>query len=193
GVDAARLHWAMTSISLYGAYPDPDGEYPAPRWGHPKDRRPDLKQIQAGLAVTADGGIPVFHHAYDGGAGEVAQVTGAMTALKKIAGPRTFLLAGDSQLVSDANAAAVGGRRWLPGRSASSCRWPPRGCRPGCSLSCRRGQAPQWTISPGGTQASPLPRGAPTGCWKTAGWTSAAPAKTIRRCTCAGSWCTPGE
>ena len=107
GVDVARLHWDMTSISLYGAYPEPDEEYPAPRWGHPKDRRPDLKQIQAGLAVAADGGIPVFHHAYDGGAGEVAQVTGAMTALKKIAGPRTFLLVGDSKLISWANAAAM--------------------------------------------------------------------------------------
>jgi len=31
GVDAARLHWDMTSISLYGACPDPDGDYPAPR------------------------------------------------------------------------------------------------------------------------------------------------------------------
>ncbi len=107
GVDVARLHWDMTSISLYGAYPEPDEEYPAPRWGHPKDRRPDLKQIQTGLAVAADGGIPVFHHAYDGGAGEVAQVTGAMTALKKIAGPRTFLLVGDSKLISYANAAAM--------------------------------------------------------------------------------------
>ncbi len=107
GVDVARLHWDMTSISLYGAYPDVDEEYPAPRWGHPKDRRPDLKQIQAGLAVTADGGIPVSRHAYDGGAGEVAQVTGAMTALKKIAGPRTFLLVGDSKLISWANATAM--------------------------------------------------------------------------------------
>jgi transposase len=107
GVDVARLHWDMTSISLYGAYPEPEEEYPAPRWGHPKDRRPDLKQIQTGLAVAADGGIPVFHHAYDGGAGEVAQVTGAMTALKKIAGPRTFLLVGDSKLISWANAAAL--------------------------------------------------------------------------------------
>ena len=107
GVDVARLHWDMTSISLYGAYPEPDEEYPAPRWGHPKDRRPDLKQIQTGLAVAADGGIPVFCHAYDGGAGEVAQVTGAMTALKKIAGPRTFLLVGDSKLISWADAAAM--------------------------------------------------------------------------------------
>ena len=57
GVDVSRLHWDLTSISLYGAYPETDEEYPAPRWGHPKDRRPDLKQIQTGLAVSGDGGI----------------------------------------------------------------------------------------------------------------------------------------
>ena len=32
--------------------------------GHPKDRRPDLKQIQTRLAVSGDDGIPVFHRAY---------------------------------------------------------------------------------------------------------------------------------
>jgi hypothetical protein len=42
GVDVSRLHWDLTSISLYGAYPEADEEYPAPRWGHPKDRRADL-------------------------------------------------------------------------------------------------------------------------------------------------------
>jgi Domain of unknown function (DUF4277) len=108
GVDVSRLHWDLTSISLYGAYPEADEEYPAPRWGHPKDRRPDLKQIQTGLAVSGDGGIPVFHQAYDGGAAEVSQVVGAMTALKQIAGPRPFLLVGDSKLISYTNAAAMG-------------------------------------------------------------------------------------
>jgi hypothetical protein len=37
----------------------------------------------------------------------VAQVTGAMSALKQIAGPRPFLLAGDSRLISYTNAAAM--------------------------------------------------------------------------------------
>src|SRR5450755_4099143 len=69
GVDVSRLHWDLTSISLYGAYPEADPEYPAPRWGHPKDRRPALKQI---------------------------------------AGPRPFLLVGDSKLISYTNAAAMG-------------------------------------------------------------------------------------
>ncbi len=107
GLDTSRLHWDMTSISLYGAYDQVDRDHPAPKFGHPKDRRPDLKQIQAGLAVTGDGGIPVFHRAYDGGAGEVAQVVGAMTALQKMARPREFLLIGDSKLVSYTNVSAM--------------------------------------------------------------------------------------
>jgi hypothetical protein len=107
GLDVARLHWDMTSISLYGAYEDPDDEFAQPRFGHPKDRRPDLKQIQTGLAVTGDGGVPVLHRAYDGGAGEVAQVVGAMTALKQMAAPRRFLLVGDSKLVSYRNLRAM--------------------------------------------------------------------------------------
>jgi hypothetical protein len=103
GLEVARLHWDMTSISLYGAYDDPEDGFIAPRFGHPKDRRPDLRQVQTGLAVTGDGGVPVFHRAYDGGAGEVAQVAGAMRALRELAGPRRFLLVGDSKLVSYAN------------------------------------------------------------------------------------------
>jgi transposase len=103
GVEVARLHWDMTSISLYGAYDQVQDGFVAPRFGHPKDRRPDLKQVQTGLGVSGDGGVPVFHRAYDGGAGEVAQVAGAMRALRKLAGPRRFLVVGDSKLVSYAN------------------------------------------------------------------------------------------
>src|SRR6266705_2307951 len=109
GLDVARLHWDLTSISLYGAYPDPDDGFPAPRYGHPKDRRPDLKQVQTGLAVTGDpdGGVPVLHRADDGGAVEVAQVIGAMTSLKQLAGRRRLLLVGDSKLVSYPNLRAM--------------------------------------------------------------------------------------
>lgn len=107
GVDVARIHWDMTSISLYGDYRSPDSDHIEPRFGHPKDRRPDLLQVQAGLAVSADGGIPLWHRAYDGGAGEVAQVVPAMQALSKLAGERRFLMVGDSKLVSYPNLAAI--------------------------------------------------------------------------------------
>jgi hypothetical protein len=107
GIEVTRLHWDMTSISLYGAYDSVDADHPAPAYGHPKDRRTDLKQIQAGIGAAADGGIPVFHRAYDGGAGEVAQVVDTMKALKAMAGPRSFLLVGDSKLISYTNVTAM--------------------------------------------------------------------------------------
>lgn len=103
GVDVSQIHWDMTSISLYGAYEQADEDYARPRFGHPEDRRPDLKQIQTGIGTSGDGGIPVYHRAYDGGAAEVSQVTGAMTALKELAGQRCFLLVGDSRLISYPN------------------------------------------------------------------------------------------
>jgi transposase len=107
GVDVARMHWDMTSISVYGAYPEGEEGYAQPRFGHPKDRRPDLKQVQAGIGVSGDGGIPLYWRSFDGGAAEVSQVVGAMTALRELAGPRRFLLVGDSKLVSYPNLAAL--------------------------------------------------------------------------------------
>ncbi len=107
GIQVARIHWDMTSISLFGACTSPAEDYIEPRFGHPKDRRPDLLQVQAGLAVSADGGVPLWHRAYDGGAGEVAQVVPAMEALSKLAGERSFLMAGDSKLVSYPNLRAL--------------------------------------------------------------------------------------
>ena len=107
GIDVSRLHWDMTSISLFGAYEGPEEGFVEPRYGHPKDRRPDLTQVQTGIAVAGDGGVPVFHRAYDGGAAEVAQVVPAMEALKKMAAERRFLVVGDSKLVSYKNLAAM--------------------------------------------------------------------------------------
>ncbi len=102
GIDTARLQWDMTSISLHGAY-EPEGQdsgYPQVKFGHPKDRRVDLKQIQAGLGVSPDGGVPVFARAFSGGAGEVAQVVDAIGAMKQMASAKRLLMVGDSKLIS---------------------------------------------------------------------------------------------
>ncbi len=108
GLDVTRMHWDMTSISLHGAYDTAEEGLPLPKFGHPKDRRPDLKQIQTGIAVSGDGGVPVFHRAFDGGAGEVAQVVPAMQALQQLAGPARMLMIGDSKLISYPNLTAMG-------------------------------------------------------------------------------------
>jgi transposase len=107
GIDVSRMHWDMTSISMHGEYEQAAEGFAAPRFGHPKDRRPDLKQVQAGIAVTGDGSVPVFHRAFDGGAGEVGQVIGVMKALQELATTRRMLIIGDSKLISYANLAAM--------------------------------------------------------------------------------------
>ena len=107
GIDTSRIHWDMTSISLFGDYAANEAAFAEPSHGHPKDRRFDLKQIQTGLGVTADGGIPIFHRAFDGGAGEIAQVVGAMESLRAMCEPRRFLLVGDTKLISYGNVAAM--------------------------------------------------------------------------------------
>lgn len=109
GIDVSRLHWDMTSMSVHGAYPpeDQDEQYPVISYGHPKDRRVDLKQVQAGLAVSADGGIPVHARVFGGGAAEVSQVVGAMKDLRAMAGEQKFLMVADSKLVSYTNVTAL--------------------------------------------------------------------------------------
>ena len=109
GIDVTAMHWDMTSISMHGEYEQNQEGFAAPKYGHPKDRRADLKQIQAGIAVSADGAIPVFHRAFDGGAGEVGQVIPVMKALQEMATERRLLIIGDSKLISYANLAAMDG------------------------------------------------------------------------------------
>jgi len=109
GIDTARLHWDMTSMSLHGAYDpdDQDPDYPRVAYGHPKDRRVDLKQIQAGLGVSADGAVPLLAKAICGGSGEIAQVVGAIAAFQNSAAAKDFLMIGDSKLVSYGNLTAL--------------------------------------------------------------------------------------
>ena len=107
GIDVSRIHWDMTSISLFGDYATLESGFAQPSHGHPKDRRFDLKQIQTGIGVTADGGVPIFHRAFDGRAGEISQVVGAMESLRAMCGPRQFLLVGDTKLISFGNVASM--------------------------------------------------------------------------------------
>ena len=111
GIDTAVLHWDMTSMSLTGAYDpeDQDPEYPQVAYGHPKDRRVDLKQIQAGLGVSADGAVPLLATAISGGTGEITQVVGAIQRFQRTAQVKRFLMVGDSKLISYDNLTALTG------------------------------------------------------------------------------------
>ncbi|WP_241829860.1 IS1634 family transposase [Parafrankia colletiae] len=107
GIETLRFHWDMTSMSVYGAYDQADPAYATPKPGHPKDHRFDLKQVQVGVATSADGAVALLTRAYDGGAAEISQVEGALRALRELAGERRFLMVGDSKLVSYTNLRAI--------------------------------------------------------------------------------------
>lgn len=108
GIDAAVFHWDFTSLSFFGAYDDQDETAPLITWGHPKGHAPpDLKQVQVGLAVSADGGIPLNPTTLSGSAAEVAQVVQAMEALKRSVRRDQFVLVGDTKLISRANILAA--------------------------------------------------------------------------------------
>lgn len=111
GVETTTLHWDMTSMSLTGAYDpeDQDPAYPQVAYGHPKDRRVDLKQIQAGLGVSADGAIPLLAKAISGGTGEITQVVAAIQQFQRTADVKRFLMIGDSKLISYDNLTALSG------------------------------------------------------------------------------------
>lgn len=185
GIDVSRLHWDMTSMSLHGAYEHQEEAFPQVKYGHPKDRRADLKQIQAGIAISGDGGIPVFHRAYDGGAGEVSQVVGAMTALRKLASPRDFLMIGDSKLVSYSNLLA------LKEAGCGSSPRPPRPRSPTVCMQPLTSARPAWsTTPPHGTQEDHPGSAGATACWRTPRpWPVRASA--TRTSPCAGSWSIP--
>ncbi|OEJ54565.1 IS1634 family transposase [Streptomyces agglomeratus] len=165
GIDVSRLHWDMTSMSVHGAFPaqDQDEQYPLIACnGHPKDRRLDLKQIQTGLAVTADGGIPVHSRVFDGAAAEVRQVVGAMNDLKAMAGTREFLMVADSKLVSYSNITALleAGVEFVAPVPAAQIK-----DEVYAVLDPQRGEPVDWV--PDGTRGNPRRNGRPTGSWRT--------------------------
>ncbi|MFF5860353.1 IS1634 family transposase [Streptomyces sp. NPDC012751] len=113
GIDTATLHWDMTSMSLTGAFVpgEQDLDHPTVACGHPKDRRVDLKQNQAGLGVSTDGAIPLLATAVSGQSGEITQVVSAIARFQKTTAVKQFPMIGDSKLVSYDNLTALSGAR----------------------------------------------------------------------------------
>jgi transposase len=75
-LDVSQIHYNLTTVELYGTY-DVDlveGQphtASKPAYGRTKSGRRHLKQVQLGLEVTGDGGLPVGHLPLDGNAAEV--------------------------------------------------------------------------------------------------------------------------
>jgi transposase len=76
-LDVHQIHYDISDVELYGAYELNLAEgqrppTPMPAYGRTKSGRKHVKQIQFGLDVTGDGGVPVGHLPLDGNAAEVS-------------------------------------------------------------------------------------------------------------------------
>jgi transposase len=114
-LDGAQIHYDITDVELFGAYEleVPGGRAPPaplPAYGRTKSGRKDVKQIQLGVNVTGDGGVPVAHAPLDGNAAEAPTHLDNLRRLKDALPRRELLYIADTQLDTPANLLAVAAR-----------------------------------------------------------------------------------
>jgi transposase len=107
-----QIHYDLTSAELFGAYEQfpaegPESPTPMPAYGHTKSGRKNVKQIQIGLNVTQDGGVPLLHAVYSG---NVAEQTTHLANLRRLSGmlkKSRFLYIADAKLDTAENLVAA--------------------------------------------------------------------------------------
>ncbi|MFQ6060881.1 MAG: IS1634 family transposase, partial [Thermoplasmata archaeon] len=78
-IDLEAIHYDLTSLYFEGEMESSD----IVRYGYSRDHRPDRKQINLGMDVTAEGAVPINHKVYEGNRADVKTVIENMRALKK--------------------------------------------------------------------------------------------------------------
>jgi len=101
-LDLSQLHWDLTSVVLQGEYPPEEQhpDFPRPAYGFGGEH--NCKQLRVGELVTNDGGVPVWHHSYNGNQVDVGTVVAQMEAFRAQVPLPECLVIGDSKLLSDA-------------------------------------------------------------------------------------------
>jgi hypothetical protein len=162
GVDVARLHWDMTSMSLYGVYDDAEAGFAQPRWGKPKTAGPISSRSRPALrsvAMVASGMASRLRRRRRRGrpgGGRDGGAQGPGWGAQAAAG-------GDSKLVSRGNIVAMNTAQVRFIAPAGKPYLPPPSCG---RWSLRR--PPRSTTSPNATKAARPSSGAATGSWRVA-------------------------
>jgi transposase len=104
-----ELHDDSTSLTLYGAYREANGEprggaIPArPARGFNKDHRPELKQLVWVLTISADGAVPVTYRMLDGNTEDSTTHVATWERCRALAGRSDFLYVADCKLATRDN------------------------------------------------------------------------------------------
>jgi transposase len=115
-LDVTQVHYDLTTVEVYGAYevetaggqPPPT---PLPTDGRTKSGRKHVKQVQLGLDVTGDGGVPVGHLPLDGNAGEVTSHLDNLKLLARTLPKGKLLYISDTKLDAPKNLLAIAARK----------------------------------------------------------------------------------
>src|SRR4051794_36900113 len=115
-LDISQIHYDLTTVELYGAYEAEacDGQpppAPRPAYGRTKSGRRHIKQVQLGLDVTGDGGVPVGHLPLDGNAGEVTSHLENLKLLARTLPKGKLLYIADTKLDAPRNLLAIAARK----------------------------------------------------------------------------------
>jgi transposase len=115
-LDVTQIHYDLTTVELYGAYQVETAEgqpspTPLPTYGRTKSGRKHVKQVQLGLDVTGDGGVPVGHLPLDGNAGEVTSHLDNLKLLARTLPKGKLLYISDTKLDAPKNLLAIAARK----------------------------------------------------------------------------------
>src|ERR1051326_586245 len=115
-LDVSQIHYDITSVELFGAYELELAEgdtppTPLPTYGRTKSGRKHVKQVQLGLNVTGDGGVPVCHQPLDGNAAEAPTHLDNLKHLSRVLPKQKLLYLSDTKLDTPANLLAIAARQ----------------------------------------------------------------------------------
>jgi transposase len=115
-LDVTQVHYDLTTVELYGAYEVETAEgqpppTPMPAYGRTKSGRKHVKQVEVGLDVTGDGGVPVGHLPLDGNAGEVTSHLDNLKLLARTLPKGKLLYISDTKLDAPKNLLAIAARK----------------------------------------------------------------------------------
>jgi transposase len=111
-LDVTQIHYDITDVELFGAYEIEvaEGEAPPtplPAYGRTKSGRKNVKQIQLGMNVTGDGGVPISHLPLDGNAGESPTHIDNLRRLRALLPTSKLLYIADTKLDTPENLLTV--------------------------------------------------------------------------------------
>ena len=105
-----QIHCDITDVELFGVYEgnlEEPAVTPQPAYGRTKSGRKNVKQIQCGLTVSNDGGVPLTHQPLDGNTGESTTHIENLRELRRILPKQDLVYVADSKLDTIENLLAI--------------------------------------------------------------------------------------